>query len=209
MVGMTESTPPPRLTGIVLAAGAGTRMGRPKALIRAADGDWLERATSTLLAAGCERVVVVLGAQAEAAQELVPTHAAVLAVVADRWADGMSASLRTGLEAATGDAAVVTLVDLPGLPADAVRRVCAAPVTAASLRRAVYEGRPGHPVLLGRAHWGAVAAGLAGDRGAREYLVTHDVVEVECGDLFDGRDVDERPPAGRPARSPGDVTSPI
>jgi CTP:molybdopterin cytidylyltransferase MocA len=58
------------------------------------------------------------------------------------------------------------------------------------LRQAVFGGRPGHPVLIGREHWTAVADALAGDRGARGYLVAHGVDEVECGDLFDGHDID-------------------
>lgn len=205
---MVDMTVPTRLTGIVLAAGGGSRMGGPKALLRDADGGWLARATSVLLAAGCERVVVVLGAGAQAARALMPANPGVTSVVADRWGEGMSHSLRAGLAAATGDAAVLTLVDLPGLPAGVVRRMCAAPVSADSLRRATYDGRPGHPVLLGRAHWAAIAEQVAGDRGALEYLAAHGVVQVECGDLFDGRDVDRRDdPQGVPGGL-GDVRGP-
>ncbi|QTE28235.1 nucleotidyltransferase family protein [Pengzhenrongella sicca] len=192
----------PQVTGIVLAAGAGTRLGGPKALRRAADGEpWLVRACAVLLGAGCDQVVVVLGSGADAARELVPTAPPgpggppappITVIVAEQWAQGMSASLRAGLAAATGDAALVTLVDLPGLPAGAARRVLAAgPVTPVSLRQAVYAGRPGHPVLIGRAHWPELARELAGDRGARAYLAAHGAQRIECGDLFDGRDVDE------------------
>ncbi|MFC7504207.1 nucleotidyltransferase family protein, partial [Nocardioides sp. GCM10030258] len=59
-----------------------------------------------------------------------------------------------------------------------------------SLARATYDGRPGHPVLLGHDHWAAVAAGADGDRGARDYLATHPLELVECGDLATGHDVD-------------------
>lgn len=177
------------VTGIVLAAGAGSRMGRPKALIRTSDGEpWLARAASLLRSAGCDRVLVVLGSRAEEAMVLVP--AGVDVVVADRWADGMGESLRAGLAAADGEAALVTLVDLPDLPLAVIRRVLDGTVDATTLRQAVFEARPGHPVLIGRDHWAAVAATLAGDRGARGYLVASGVVEVECGDLFDGHDID-------------------
>ncbi len=165
------------LVGIVLAAGAGTRAGGPKA----GRAGWLPHAVSVLRAAGCERVIAVLGAV------VVPTDAEV--VIAEDWAEGLSASLRAGLAAASGDAALVTLVDLPGMPAAAAARV-AAGAARSSLRRAVYAGRPGHPVLLGRDHWEAVAAAARGDRGAAPYLRARDAEGVECGDLWDGADLD-------------------
>ena len=177
------------VTGIVLAAGSGSRMGQPKAMLRTADGEpWLALATSVLEAAGCDRVLVVLGAEAERAAALAPPSVEV--IVAERWASGMSESLRAGLGAATGAAALVTLVDLPGLPIEVARRVLGADVAAESLRQAVFDGRPGHPVLIGRTHWEPVLRTLEGDHGARGYLVANGVEEIECGDLFDGRDVD-------------------
>jgi len=169
-------------------------MGQPKALVRDATGDpWVSTSTRLLLDAGCERAIVVLGAAADEARLLVPFTDAVTVVVSEDWADGMSASLRAGLGAATGTAALVTLVDLPGMPLAAVTRVLEwGGVTAGAgvLRQAVYGGRPGHPVLIGSDHWDSVADGLTGDHGARAYLVAHGVEEIECGDLFDGDDVD-------------------
>ena len=172
------------VTGIVLAAGAGTRAGGPKALLRLpSEESWIAASVAAL--AACSRVVVVLGAQARIARPLVPPSATV--VIADDWELGMSASLRAGLAAATGDAALITLVDLPGLPPAVVDRVLAAP---GDLRQATFDGQPGHPVYIAAAHWDAVAASLSGDRGARKYLVEHGVTEVECGDLWDGVDRD-------------------
>ena len=118
------------------------------------------------------------------------------AVEAPDWADGMGASLRAGLAALEGagqapgegtavDAAVVHLVDLPGVTAGAVARLVAVGGHDV-LARAAYGGRPGHPVLLGRAHWAGVRAAAVGDAGARGYLAGRaDVVLVECGDLAD------------------------
>jgi len=173
------------LSGIVLAAGAGTRHGGPKALVV----PWLADSVRLLLDGGCDPVVVVLGAEAEAARALVPDDPRVCAVVAEGWAGGLGESLRAGLAHATGDAVVVTLVDLPGTPVTVVDRL----VTAwdhRSLRQAVYDGRPGHPVLVGADHWGPLADSLSGDRGARAYLVAHGVDEIDCTDLHHGRDED-------------------
>ncbi|WP_286345392.1 nucleotidyltransferase family protein [Frondihabitans sucicola] len=178
--------------GIVLAAGAGARYGQPKALARDADGrPWVALAEQLLRGAGCQEVTVVLGAAVDAARKLVPPRAQ--AVVAEDWASGLAASLRAGLRAAAASgsvAALVTLVDLPDLPVEVALRVLEGGVSTEVLRQATFARRPGHPVLLGRDHWPALVAGLSGDRGARPYLLAHDVTEVECGDLSPGLDVD-------------------
>lgn len=182
------------VTGLLLAAGAGTRMGRPKALV----GTWLTDTASVLRAGGCSRVVVVLGAAAELARPLL-VDCDVEVVVAEDWADGMGASLRTGLAAlarADADAAVVSLVDLPDVGADVVARLLSDEPGADTLLRAAYDATPGHPVVLGRDHWAGVIDSARGDRGARTYLDAHDVRLVECGDLATGRDMDTRPTTG-------------
>ena len=110
----------------------------------------------------------------------------------------MSASLRSGLESLTGsdaEAAVVSLVDLPDLTAAVVRRVLSEREGDEALARASYHGRRGHPVVLGRAHWQAVAQAAEGDSGARDYLAGNGAALVECGDLATGVDVDVRPSA--------------
>ena len=179
--------------GLLLAAGAGTRMGRPKALVVGDDGTpWLVAALGRLHDGGCRRVTVVLGAAAVEAATLVEGADAQVVVAAD-WAEGMSASLRAGLtflEDTDVDAALVSLVDLPDVTDDVVRRVLAAGADREALIRTKYDGRPGHPVILGREHWFGVRAAAVGDLGARDYLANHALVEVECGDLATGRDVD-------------------
>ncbi|WP_188743964.1 nucleotidyltransferase family protein [Agromyces bauzanensis] len=180
--------------GLLLAAGAGARMGRPKALMHDASGEpWVALGCRMLRAAGCGDVAVVLGAEADSARALVPHDARV--VVAPDWSLGLSASLRAGLGLAEStDAAcvLVSLVDLPDLPASVGRRVLdrAGPDAATALVRAVFGGRPGHPVLIGRSHWPAVTASVSGDTGANEYLSEHRVAAVECGDLTPGLDRD-------------------
>ena len=175
------------VTGVVLAAGAGTRMGMPKALVVRDGVPWVARAAHLLRAAGCDRVVVVLGASADRALGFVPTDDTIQTIINEDWPSGMASSLRAGLLAATGDAALVSLVDTPGLPVEAVRRVLASEVP---LARATYGTRPGHPVLISAAHWAPISATLTGDQGARAYLDAHGVIDVECGDLWNGLDED-------------------
>lgn len=190
------------VAGLVLAAGRGTRMGQPKALVRDSAGVlWTAVAVQALRDGGCPDVTVVLGAAATQASELLRSEEdhdqPATLVPVDDWRAGVSASLRTGLRAlrARGDvdAVIVTLVDTPRLPPSAVARVLGGTGTGVgteSLRRAVYDGRPGHPVLIGRAHWDALDVELAGDRGAGEYLRAHGAEPLECADLWDGEDQD-------------------
>ena len=117
------------------------------------------------------------------------------------WDEGMGASLRTGLqspEPASRRAALVTLVDLPDVGPDVVRRLLDRAVSADTLARAAYDGTPGHPVLIGRDHWAGVIESAIGDQGARSYLGSHQVELVECGDLATGRDVDVDPERSNP-----------
>lgn len=184
-----------RVTGVLLAAGAGTRMGRPKALMSDEHGSWLARACAALADGGCDNGIVVLGASADEARGLLDGVDADIVEATD-WPEGMGASLRAGLtRAGTTDAgaALVHLVDLPDVGADVVARVLALTAPDA-LVRATYRGRPGHPVLIGRDHWSGVIHDAKGDRGARNYLDSHDAVDVDCSDLASGRDVDEPGP---------------
>lgn len=168
-------------------------MGTPKAFLRDEGGrSFLERSLLALQEGGCDDVRVVVGAEADRAATLVDGQAAV--VVAEDWSEGMGASLRAGLRAAAGTAAscaLVSLVDLPDVGPLVVRRILeTAGADQDALARAAYDGVPGHPVLLGRAHWDGVVASARGDRGARDYLRDHPPLVVECGDLATGRDVD-------------------
>jgi len=172
------------VAGVLLAAGAGTRYGMPKVL--AEDGDWLRACVSALADGGCDDVVVVLGAA------VVDVPAPARAVVADDWADGLSASVRAGMAAIDAAYLVLHPVDTPDVGADVVRRVLSAARSSPSgLARARYGDRPGHPVVIARAHWPDLLDGLRGDQGARAFLVDRtDVVAVDCADLASGEDVD-------------------
>jgi len=113
-------------------------------------------------------------------------------VVNEEWREGMGSSLRAALAAledSQADAVVVSLVDLPGLTAGAVRRLVE---SSADLAAASYHGERGHPVLFGRSHWGGISGAAHGDAGARDYLRAHaaDLALIEVGDIASGDDMD-------------------
>ncbi|MGP3976354.1 nucleotidyltransferase family protein [Streptomyces sp. 8N114] len=183
----------PRVAGLLLAAGGGRRLGgRPKALLRYAERPLVEHAVRILREGGCTPVYVVLGAAAEQVRETARLPGCVLVDNPD-WAEGMGSSLRAGLEAVSGaEAVLVSLVDQPGIGAEAVARVRAAYRSPATLAAATYDGRRGHPVLLGTAHWEGVARSAQADAGARGYLRERrgELTLVECADIADPADID-------------------
>lgn len=174
------------VAGVLLAAGAGTRYGMPKVL--ADDGRWLRACVTALAGGGCDDIVVVLGAA------LVDVPAPARAVVAEDWALGLSASVRTGVAAVDAPYVVLHTVDTPDVSAEVVRRVVdAARSSSSGLARARYGDRPGHPVVIARTHWPDLLEGLRGDEGARAFLAGRtDVVDVDCADLASGQDIDVR-----------------
>jgi nicotine blue oxidoreductase len=188
-----------QVAGLVLAAGAGRRLGGPKALVEI-DGTLLvERAVRLLADGGCEDVVVVLGA---AAEEVIGRAqlAGARPVIATSWQLGQGESLRAGLAAiaaTAADAVIVTLVDQPWVGADAVRRLRGAGEAGATAAVATYDGQPRNPVLLARVTWEAVSVSAVGDIGARAWLRANpeQVVAVACDGTGDPRDID----------TPGDV----
>jgi molybdenum cofactor cytidylyltransferase len=176
----------PMLVGVLLAAGAGRRYGKPKVLVEG----WLETAVGALRDGGCAQVVLVLGA-AE-----VPAPPGVTAVIASDWDEGLSASVRAGLlqaEVMGGDYAVLHVIDTPDVgPAVVARVLGRALASGGGLARAYFGERPGHPVVIGRQHWPAVLTQISGDQGAGVYLRSRrDVEIVDCADLADGQDIDE------------------
>lgn len=184
----------PTVAGLLLAAGAGRRLGAPKALVQV-DGEWLvERGVRLLESGGCRPVVVVLGSAADQVRarcDLTPARTVVNA----RWMDGMGTSLRAGLDALdAGKAAavVVALADQPRVGSEAVRRLVAAWQDGAPVAVAAYDGAPRNPVLLDRAWWGSAGASAIGDRGARAFLDARPdlVTLVECGDTGSPADLD-------------------
>jgi len=177
--------------GLVLAAGAGRRLGRPKALVEIGGEVLVDRAARVLAEAGCDPVVVVLGAQAGDVVAAASLEHAVV-VVNDGWSEGMGSSLRCGLAVVADTGAtdvVVQLVDQPHVGAAHVRRLLARrgqrPAVVAS-----YGGEPRNPALLDASIWPDVCESAVGDVGARAWMRAHPdrVLAVACDDL--GGDVD-------------------
>ncbi len=171
--------------GLVLAAGGGVRFGADSKLVAELNGrPLLQWAVAAACGVGeLERVVVVLGSRADDVLRAVRFGRAETVVCAD-WANGQAASLRCGLDALAGASKViVTLGDAPLVTSAVISMFVSEP----GGTRAVYDGRPGHPVVLGVDQIAALQS-LQGDRGARDLLGGHPVIEV--GHLCSGRDVD-------------------
>ena len=195
-----------RVAGILLAAGEGSRLGQPKALVELGGQTLAERGVAMLRLAGTTPVILVTGA----ARAQVPGAWTVRNL---DWRTGMGSSLRAGLQAldldgGPGDAplgpvpedggmagvsaAVIALADQPLVSAQAVRRLIAVFGAGATVAVASYDGKPRNPVLIGREHWEAVIEMAVGDTGARPFLRAHPelVTLVECGDIGDPFDID-------------------
>lgn len=186
---------PERVAGVVLAAGAGRRFGRPKALVDYGGELLVERAARVLAEGGCDPVVVIVGAAAEEVTRRAKLGGTTVVLNQD-WDTGMGSSLRTALRTLAGStqaddvhAALVLPVDMPGVSQEAVRRVTAHAGHSA-LAAATHEGRRSHPVLLGREHWNGAADAATGDSGARHYLSQRSVTLVPCDDVSKGFDID-------------------
>lgn len=182
-----------QVAGIVLAAGAGRRVGLPKALVEIGGRYLLQHAVEALRKGGCSRIVVVLGAHADEVQARVALPD-VEVIVNDRWADGLSTSFAAGLRACEKAAAVVVmLVDQPGITSQVIRRIIE--TSRDSERSAVvatYGGAWRNPVLFKACVFHEVVAAVHGDAGAKPWLQANaeKVETVEVGDIADATDVD-------------------
>lgn len=188
--------------GVLLAAGAGSRLGLgPKALLRRPGGQPLVRALArALLAGGCDEVLVVAGAGAQEVSRAV-TSVGCHVIVNDDWAAGMSSSFRAGIDKAVelgADSVIIALVDQPGLNervvAHLLARTVPGRVTAAGYRDADGQLLRGHPLIFPAPLARDAAAGASGDAGARAWLRAHpELLDVhDVGHLASGRDIDTR-----------------
>jgi CTP:molybdopterin cytidylyltransferase MocA len=181
------------LVAVILAAGAGTRLGGvAKALLKLGEVTYLQRIVETAREVGTEEIVVVVGPPFG---DAVAEHAKVLGVrtvVNPEPERGMASSVAIGFAALDGgDAAWLWPVDHPTVSVETLRALIAANVHVAQPR---FEGRGGHPPLIARALWPALAA--CGDGGARAVLAPH-MTAITVEDPGVVRDIDTPADAAR------------
>jgi len=189
-----------KVAALILAAGGGSRLGRPKAEVVVGGRRLVDLAIESCVRAGLGPVVVVMGAAWLVPMPLADSPDSITSEVwlveNSDWATGMASSLRAGLaalELEPGiDAVVVTLVDTLSVGPEHLRRISAALRDGATAAVATYDGRPRTPVGLAREVWVDVARTVVGDEGARGWLRAHPemVTEVECADLGPWIDID-------------------
>jgi molybdenum cofactor cytidylyltransferase/nicotine blue oxidoreductase len=168
------------VAGAVLAAGAGTRMGAPKADLLVDGVRLVDRAVAVLHAAQCDDVIAVLrsGTRVTGAREVINAHPE----------DGLRSSLALAVHAAAdAHVLVVILADMPGIDADAVIAVLGAwrPGRIAIAR---YPSRQGHPIAMAPGLWRQSLDLAPPDEGARALLTARpELIDevVVTGDLAD------------------------
>jgi molybdenum cofactor cytidylyltransferase len=160
-----------QIAAIILAAGSASRMGQPKQLLDWGGRPLVRVVAEHALAAQLDRVLVVVGAAAEAVAVALAGLPAEI-VENPAYVEGQSTSLRTGI-AALGpevDAALVLLGDQPFITPAIVERIVGAwRASGAAIVAPVYRGQRGNPVLFARAVFDELLA-IQGDQGARAIL---------------------------------------
>ena len=178
---------------VVLAAGAGSRFGGGKLAADLGGRSLIEATLDGLRGGPVDEIIVVVGSEGERLRS-VSTALGDRVVENRSWAEGMSTSVRAGLEACSpgSRAAVVVLGDQPLVGAGAVGRLVEAFEEGAQVAVATYGGEPCNPALFAREVWPLLGREMSGDRGARAVLARHPelVMEVPCDDVADPADVD-------------------
>jgi molybdenum cofactor cytidylyltransferase len=186
------------VVAVILAAGGSERFGATKLIAEVADRPLVAHAVAAAHDAGADRVIVVVGHDADAVAAAAAAGGDIEVVINPDHRDGQATSLRAGITAATelpeAEVAVVLLADQPGVSAAAVRTVAAAVSDGSSAARASYVDGPGHPVAFARRVWDRLTA-VTGDKGARDLLdelaVAHVLVAGEVpGDIDTVGDLD-------------------
>lgn len=177
-----------RIAILVLAAGASRRMrGRDKLLEDIGGKPLLRSVADTAWASAASEVVTVLGARAEARQDVL--GALPLRFVQNaNWQSGMASSIRAGIDALpeTTDGAIILLADMPDIRADLLNDLITAfdPERGITIVRPVSASGPvGNPILFGRRHFPALAS-LTGDTGAKPVIAANPdaVLDLPTGD---------------------------
>ncbi len=179
---------------VVLAAGAGTRLGGvAKALLRSGEQSFLERIVTTAHGVGVVEVVVVVGPPY--GEEVAAAARALGVQVVENTAPerGMASSVALGFTALATtrglDAVWLWPVDHPAVRGVTLRQLADALATH-DVAQPRYHGRGGHPPLVARRPWAQLATCDQREGGAREVLRAADVIAVSVDDPGVVRDVD-------------------
>jgi len=162
----------PAPAAVVLAAGASTRMGRPKALLEYKGRSFVACAVELATRAGCAPVVVVTGAV-----ELADQGLAASVIHHPTWPEGQLGSLQRGLAALADPAGVLVLtVDRPHLRVSTIVTLVAAFRTSPQFSwQPAHAGRRGHPIIYPRSLLPALKA-LPASADPRDLLRAHEAV---------------------------------
>lgn len=184
-----------KVAAVILAAGASSRMGSPKALLDVGDRPGIEALLETIRAAGVETMIVVVGKHAReivADAELGDAHV----VENPDWKDGRTSSIQAGLHAVPAgiEAAMVANVDQPLVGLATVRGLLDAWDAAGpeiELVSPVFGKRHGHPIVIARSVF-AGFYGLRGHESPRELLRGRPRVDVPVDDTWTIADLNTR-----------------
>jgi len=176
-----------KVAGIILAAGESRRLGHPKQLLPLGQKTMLEHIVEVALSSPFQEVIVVLGHRAE---EIQPLLRRVKVVVNEEWPQGLSSSLRAGLQSLPPgfEACLFLLADQPKVTPQLVESIITrhrrtlAPIVAPRFR-----GRRGNPVLFARPLFSELLS-LEGEEGGRSLIEKHshlvEWVEVDSEEYF-------------------------
>jgi molybdenum cofactor cytidylyltransferase len=180
------------ISGVVLAAGTSTRLGRPKQLLQVDGRNLLQRAIDAFDASRVDEIVVVFGHRAAEVSAAVRFPPRARRIVNPAYRRGQSTSVRAGLDACDPGAvaAAILVGDQPSMTAGLIDRVLDAYASGrAPVVRPLFEGVPGHPVVIHRSLWDDVRR-ASGDEGARGVIASlPGGVDLEMG-LPPLRDID-------------------
>jgi molybdenum cofactor cytidylyltransferase len=181
------------ISGVVLAAGTGSRFGATKQIVIVDGKPLAQHAIDALAEAGADEIVVVTGHDAVAVASALSLPRGARIVWNKAYRDGQATSLAAALHELADDseAAVILMADQPDVTADVIRSLVSRfRATRKQVVRAMYADGPG-PSLLSREIY-AEAGHLHGDVGARILLASHpEWVEEVAVDGSVPRDVDK------------------
>ncbi len=181
-----------RWSALILAGGAGRRFGGGKLLADLGGAPVIRRVANRVAGVGFAEVIAITGAD-DAAIHRALAGADLSIIPAPDWAEGMAATLRTGIAALdfASEGVCVFLGDMPLVPVALCPSLVAAAAQAGYAARPRCEGQPGHPVAFTHAAFEDLMA-LEGDRGATALLAARGdgVAYVETADIGALLDID-------------------